>query len=297
MSQKPQAMAEVRALLAARPGPEASLEERRNALEDLAARFPLPEGVAVEVEDAGGIAARRFVPAGGAADAVVLYFHGGAYAIGSSLSHGELTARLAQASGVPVLSIDYRRAPEHPFPAAPEDCLRAYRSVLDAGVEAARLSLAGDSAGGALVLATLLQIREQDLPLPAAAACISPWVDLTHSGASFTALAARDPFLQPEALELAAATYLAGADPRHRLASPLFADLAGLPPLVIQVGSDEILLDDARRLHDAALGAGVHSELEIWDDMFHVWHLFGSMLDDGMRATQRLGQFLAAAVA
>jgi len=284
--------AAVRALLAARPNKDVSLEERRQGLEALTGRFPLPQTVSVDISEVGGVPARRFMPAGAPSEAVILYFHGGAYSIGSSLSHAELTARLAEAAGLTVFSLDYRRAPEDPFPAAPSDCLAAYQGVLDAGFKAGKIALAGDSAGGCLVLATLLQIRERGLDLPAAGACISPWIDLTHSGGSFRDRAPRDPFLKPEMLEFSATLYLDGASRKDPLASPLFADLSGLPPLLLQVGSEEILFDDAARLAEAAHNVGVQVELEAWEDMFHVWHMFGPMLADGLKATTRMGEFL-----
>jgi acetyl esterase/lipase len=191
-----------------------------------------------------------------------------------------------------VLVIDYRLAPEHPHPAAVDDAVAAYRWMLTQGLKPPRVAVAGDSAGGGLTVATLLAIRDAKLPLPAAGACLSPWVDLEGIGESMTTRAGVDPIVQKPGLLQMAAAYLAGKDPRTPLAAPLYADLSGLPPLLIQVGTAETLLDDASRLAERARKAGVTVSYEPWESMIHVWHLFAPMLDEGQQAIDRVGEFV-----
>jgi acetyl esterase/lipase len=191
-----------------------------------------------------------------------------------------------------VLVIDYRLAPEHPHPAAVDDAVAAYRWMLAQGLKPARITVAGDSAGGGLTVATLLAIRDAKLPLPGAGACLSPWVDLEGIGESMTTKAGVDPIVQKTGLLQMAAAYLGGKDPRTPLAAPLYADLSGLPPLLIQVGTAETLLDDASRLAERARKAGVTVSYEPWESMIHVWHLFAPMLDEGQQAIDRIGEFV-----
>jgi acetyl esterase/lipase len=231
---------------------------------------------------------------GAADDAALFYLHGGAYVAGSAQGYRGLAAELGRAAGVRLFSADYRLAPEHPFPAAVDDGVAAYRALLDRGFDPSRLVVAGDSAGGGLTLAVLVALRDGGAPLPAAALLISPWADLGCDSESIAAKAVEDPALTAESLRASAARYLAGTDPRHPLASPCFADLTGLPPLLIQVGSAEILLDDAVRVARAAGAAGVDVRLEIWPQMIHVWHAFGFMLSAGRRAIAEAGTFLSA---
>jgi acetyl esterase/lipase len=222
----------------------------------------------------------------------MLYLHGGGYVVGSIATHRGLAGRLSQAAAARVLLVDYRLAPEHPFPAAVDDAASAYRWLLAQGIESARLVIAGDSAGGGLTIATLVALRDAGVPLPAAAVCLSPWVDLEGSGDSVTTKAAADPLVQKDMLLQLGAWYLAGADPRTPLAAPLYADLRRLPPLLIQVGTAEILLDDATRLAEKATAAGVKVTLESWEDMIHVWQLFAPMLPEGQQAIERIGVFV-----
>jgi phosphinothricin tripeptide acetyl hydrolase len=192
---------------------------------------------------------------------------------------------------------DYRLAPEHPFPAAVDDAVAAYRWLLDRGQTPERMVLAGDSAGGGLTVATLLALRDRGLPLPAAGVCISPWVDLTLSGASYDAKAATDPIVTRDGVTEMARAYLGQTEARTPLASPLFADLSGLPPLLIQVGSEEVLLDDSVALAKRAKTAGVDATLEIWPSMIHVWHWFLPMLDEAQAAIDVIGAFVQARTA
>jgi epsilon-lactone hydrolase len=242
--------------------------------------------------DAGGVRAEWIVPPGAAAERVLLYLHGGGYVLCSVSTHRDLISRMARAAGMRALGLDYRLAPEHPFPAAVEDAATAYRWLVSHGTAPEHIAIAGDSAGGGLTLATLVALRDAGDPLPAAAVCLSPWVDLEGTGPAFAAKAAVDPFVNKGMTEFLAQQYLAGRDPRTPLAAPLYADLHGLPPLLIQVGTAEILLDDATRIADRAKAAGVDASLEVWDDMIHVWQLFAPLLPEGQQAIERIGAFI-----
>ena len=223
---------------------------------------------------------------------VVLYLHGGGYIYGSIGSYRGWAARLSRLARARVLLLDYRLAPEHPFPAAVDDSLAAYRWLLAEGVAPARLSIGGESAGGGLTVATLLALRDAGEPLPACSVCISPWVDLALTGESMQTRAAVDPLVDRPGLEDMATKYLHGADPRTPLASPLFGELAGLPPLLVQVGDCEVLLDDAVQLAERAEAAGVEVIYECYDGMTHNFPLFGDILPDGARAAERIGGFI-----
>lgn len=230
-------------------------------------------------------------------DPVMLYLHGGSYALGSPASHRHLSATLGAEAGAAVLALDYRLAPESPFPAAVTDAVTACRWLLAQGTPPNRITLAGDSAGAGLAVAAMQVLRDAADPLPAAAVCISPWVDLSCTGASHTERADREVLLDTRDLREMAQRYLAGADPRHPLASPVHADLSGLPPLLIQVGTEEVLWDDARGLQEAALRADVRVDFEAWPDMFHVWHWYHPVLPEGRAAIAAAGRFLREATA
>ena len=225
-------------------------------------------------------------------DAALLYLHGGGYLIGSPKSHRHMLGPLSGDSGLPVFAADYRLAPEHPFPAAVDDAVAAYKGLLDSGIAADKLAVAGDSAGGGLTIATLVAARDKGLPMPAAALAISPWADLSQGGEAYRARAKRDPIVKKEGLDEMAAAYLAGADPKSPLASPIFARLDGLPPLLIQVGTEEALHDDAQALKARAESAGVEVSFESWGGMIHVWHIFHPILSEGRDAIARAGAFL-----
>jgi acetyl esterase/lipase len=281
-------------MLRAQPvvNPNASVEEARAGFEQVTSMFPVDADIKREVVSAGGVKAEWVSAPDADAGRAVLYLHGGGYVIGSINTHRSLAARLSRASGARVLVIDYRLAPEHPHPAAVDDAVAAYRWMLAQGLKPARITVAGDSAGGGLTVATLVAIRDAKLPLPGAGACLSPWVDLEGIGESMTTKADVDPIVQKAGLLQMAAAYLGGKAPRTPLAAPLYADLSGLPPLLIQVGTAETLLDDASRLAERARKAGVTVSYEPWESMIHVWHLFAPMLDEGQQAIDRIGEFV-----
>lgn len=279
------------------PSNTLTLAERRAQYERAERVFPTPPELKVEVVTAPDRPAEWLTPPGARTDAAVLYLHGGGYVIGSPRSHRHLAAAIARAAGTRALLLDYRLAPEHPFPAGLEDAVAAYQWLLAGGVAPARIVVAGDSAGGGLTMATLLALRERGLPRPAAAVCISPWVDLTNSAASYATKAAVDPIVTLDSIALLTQAYIGTGDPKQPLVSPLYADLRNLPPLLIHVGSDEVLLDDALGLAARARTAGVDVTIREWPAMIHVWHWFLSMLDEADQAVADIGAFVKARLA
>ena len=241
---------------------------------------------------AGGVEAEWLDAPGARADRVVLYLHGGGYVLGSVNSHRDMIARLSAAANARALGLNYRLAPETPFPGAVDDAVSAYRWLLDQGITPGHIVIAGDSAGGGLTAATLLAIRDRALPRPAAGALLSPWVDLEGTGESMNGGVADDPMVRKELVSSMAPPYLNGADPKTPLAAPLHADLRGLPPLLIQVGRREVLLDDSLRFAQKAQRAGVDVTLEVWPGMIHVWQIFASELEEGREAITRIGAFV-----
>jgi acetyl esterase/lipase len=252
---------------------------------------PVPEDVTVTEGELGGVGGLWFTPRE-AGDGTILYFHGGGYFIGSPRSHGEMTARIARAAGARLFSAEYALAPEHVFPAALGDALTAYRALLAAGVDPAALAVAGDSAGGGITMATLVALRDRGEPLPACAVTLSAWADLSCSGRSYQTHVDLDPLVTPEMGRTNAATYLGGHDPRDPLASPVFADLTGLPPLLLQVGSDEMLLDDTLRLAEHARAAGVDARVSVGDGMMHVYQLLTWLVPEALPAIEDIGAFV-----
>jgi epsilon-lactone hydrolase len=269
--------------------PTASIGRRRGAMEKAA--FRLDSDCTAEPVTAGGVPGEWVSAPGADSGRNVLYLHGGGYTIGSIKTHRCLAGWVSRAAKARVLIIDYRLAPEHPFPAAVDDSLAAYRFMLDSGVNPARTVVAGDSAGGGLAVAALLAIRDAKLPLPAAAVCLSPWVDMEGTGESMKTKADVDPMVGPNLADMAKA-YLGGKDLRTPLASPLYADLKGLPPMLIQVGTAEVLLDDSSRLAQRAREAGVEVVYEPWENMIHVWQIFVPMLDESKQAVERIGEYI-----
>ncbi len=274
-----------------------TVAEIRQGFEALASKFPLAPDVTVTPVDAGGVPAAWVVAPGADSSRTMLYLHGGGYVIGSIHTHCDLAGRLSRAAATRVLIIDYRLAPEHPFPAAVDDATAAYRWLLTQGATPAQTTVAGDSAGGGLTVATLVALRDAGITLPAAAVCLSPWVDLEGIGESMMTKAHLDPMVQRPGLLRFAEHYLGGANPRTPLAAPLYANLAGLPPLLIQVGMAETLLDDSTRLAARARAAGVSVTLEMCEDMIHVWQLFAAMLPEGQQAIDRIGAYVQQHVA
>jgi monoterpene epsilon-lactone hydrolase len=263
----------IREILASHPRPT-ELSERRKRLDALGGQYPLPADVRVGAVDANGVAAEwTSTPQANPAHAI-LFLHGGGYISGSLDSHRHMIAQAGREAQARTLALCYRLAPEHPFPAALEDSLSGYGFLLSQGFKPRHIAIAGESAGGGLAVATLASIRDAGMALPACAWCSSPWVDLEAIGTSMTTKAPVDPLIQKPYLKELAALYLNGADARGPLVSPLYADLKGLPPLLIQVGSAETLLDDAVRLASVAGSADVRVTLEVWPDMIHAWHLF-----------------------
>jgi monoterpene epsilon-lactone hydrolase len=274
-----------------RPDPDiAAVRQRLDAIK----RFiPLPpSGTEVSELDAGGVKAIRVATPESLGDRHVLYLHGGAYVFGSPAHYRGFTWRVAAATSARVLCIDYRLAPEHPFPAAINDAMTTYRWLLAEGAAPERIALMGDSAGGGLVFATLLRLRDQGFVLPAAAVALSPWTDLALTGASLRINAKADPLLEVAQAHDFARHYLAGGDPKHPYASPLYGDLTGLPATLIQVGSDEILRDDSVRMAERLRAAGCSVEIEIWPDMPHVWQVFARIVPEARQALGRIGAFV-----
>jgi epsilon-lactone hydrolase len=272
------------------PGANITLEQRRGGMEKIA--FKAADDVGAENVTVAGRAAEWVKAPGSQTGRVILYLHGGGYVMGSPNTHRSLAGEISRAAQAAVLLIDYRLAPEHPFPAAVEDGVASYRWLLEQGFASRSLAIAGDSAGGGLVAAMLVSARDQQLPMPAAAVCISPWSDMTCSNESYKTRAEADPMVGSGGIGDMARLYLQGTDPKNPLASPNFASLRSLPPLLIHVGRDEVLLDDSIKLDQKAKADGVDSTLEVWEDMIHVWHAFHPMLPEGKQAITRVGEFL-----
>jgi acetyl esterase/lipase len=247
-----------------------------------------------DIEVSSGTAGDWVSVTGGTSPGALVHLHGGGYAVGSPASSRDFAVRLSRATRRRVLVVDYRLAPEHPFPAALEDSVAAYCSVLDRGTPPGSIGLVGESSGGGLVLATLLALRERGVPLPAAAVCMSPWTDLALTGSSMTARVDRDPLVSPGLLKMMADAYLAGQPTDAPLASPLYGDFTGLPPILVQTGTEEILFDDSVRFAERAQVAGVDVTLDIWDGMIHTWQLFAAFVPEGQQAIDRIGEYLTA---
>ncbi len=280
------------AMMEAQEAIELPIPERRAMIEQMSTLTPPPDDVTFDEVDAAGVPSEWVTAPGARSDRTIFYLHGGAYTICSPRTHRRLTASLSRETAARVLAVDYRLAPEHPFPAAVEDAVAAYHWVLDGGATPEHLAIAGDSAGGGLTMATLVALRDAGLPLPVAAVTISPWADLEMTGRSMDERADVDPMLDRERLKDSADAYLAGKDARTPLASPIYADLSGLPPLFIHVGGRETLLDDSNRLAERARAAGVDVTLEVEDEMIHVWHLFVGITPESEDGVKRVAKFL-----
>ncbi len=281
----------VKAARRPRDVPMAHIRRRLALIEPIVPRPP--GGTKTTTIDAEGINAVETLVRQARTDRCVLYFHGGGYTFGSEPLVRDFTWRLGAAARASVLYFDYRLAPEHPFPAAVDDASKVYR-WLARRIDPARIVFVGDSAGGGLVLATLYKMRDEGFALPRAAVAISPWTDLALTGPSLQSNAKSDPMMDVARMPAFARCYLGDADPRHPYASPLYGDAAGLPPMLIQVGSDEILRDDATRMAAKLREAGCRIELEEWPRMPHVWHHYARLIPEGRQAIERIGAFLQA---
>jgi acetyl esterase/lipase len=271
--------------------------EQRRLLRELLSAQPLPADVTVTAGALGGVPTAEITVDGIEPRNVVLYFHGGVYAMGEAALAADLASQVGRRTQARAVSVDYRLAPEHPYPAAVDDAVAAYGGLLDDGVAPSSVVFAGESAGGGLAVATLVNARDHGLPLPAAAFAMSPMTDLTLAGTTMETRRDDDPLLSPEALQARIADYTAGQDAALGLISPLFADLVDLPPLIIQAGTHEVLLDDALRLAQRAAGADVEVTLDITPGVPHVFQAYYPLLDEATAALDRAGQFLSAHLA
>jgi monoterpene epsilon-lactone hydrolase len=275
---------------------DADVTEQRRLLRELSSQ-PLPEGVTVTAAALGGVPAAEITIAGIEPRHVVLYFHGGVYVLGDAFLAAGLASQVGRRTRARVISVDYRLAPEHPYPAAVDDALAAYEALLQQGTAPSDIVLAGESAGGGLAIATLVNARDHGLPLPAAAFVMSPYADLTLAGTTIDTKREADPLLSREALQARVTDYTSGQDAGRGLISPIFADLSGLPPLIIQAGTHEVLLDDAVRLAQQAARADVEVILDITPGVPHVFQAYYPILDEAAAALDRAGQFLSAHLA
>jgi acetyl esterase/lipase len=273
------------------------VNEQRRLLRELTSTQPLPPGVTVTAGELGGVPTAEIMIDGIEPRHVVLYFHGGVYAVGDAFQAAGLAAQIGRRTDATVISVDYRLAPEHPYPAAVDDALAAYEALLGNGTAPSDIVFAGESAGGGLAVATLVNARDHGLALPAAAYVMSPYVDLTLAGATIDTKSKADPLLSRELLQPRVTDYTAGHDPALGLISPVFADLTGLPPLIIQAGTHEVLLDDAVRLARQAATADVEVTLDVTPGVPHVFQAYSPILDEAAAALDRAGQLLSAHLA
>jgi monoterpene epsilon-lactone hydrolase len=283
----------IRAQLASSPRP-VGLAERRARLDGLGSRYTIPADVHIEPVSANGVEAEWTSTPQADPSRVLLFLHGGGYISGSIASHRHMVAQAGREAQARTLAVGYRLAPEHPFPAALDDTLAAYRFLLAQGFAPRHIALGGESAGGGLALAALTSLRDAGEPLPACAWLSSPWTDLQQTGGTMQTKAAGDPLIQKTYLDELAAAYLQGADARNPLASPIHADLRGLPPLLIHVGSAETMLNDSTQLAAVAGAADVRVTLDIWPDMIHAFTLFYPQLAPGRDALAQVGRFVRA---
>jgi epsilon-lactone hydrolase len=278
-------------LLEKRPKGNLSIAQIRIGFEKLMADFPSAPDVHFQNLSIGKLSAAWVHAPGCTRDRVILFFHGGGFVSGTFYSHQDLIGRLAKATGCDILAVDYRLAPEHPFPAALEDALISYEFLRKQKIPAANIFVAGTSAGGGLALSLLLKLLARKEVLPRGAICISPWVDLALTGKTLHSNEGKD-LIHRENIKAAAATYLAGHNPKDPLASPLYGNLEGLPSLLIQVGTREVFLDEIERFAQKAQESGVKVELQKFEGMIHTWHLFSAMVPEGQQAIEKIGEFI-----
>jgi acetyl esterase/lipase len=274
-----------------------SVDEQRRLLRELLSAQPLPADVTVTAAELGGVPTAEVTVEGIEPRHVVLYFHGGVYVMGDAVLAADLASQVGRRTHAKVISVDYRLAPEHPYPAAVDDALAAYEALLENGIARSDIAFAGESAGGGLAIATLINARDHGLPLPAAALVMSPYVDLTLAGTTMETRRAVDPLLSRELLRPRVADYTSGQDAALGLISPIFADPSGLPPLIVQAGTHEVLLDDALRLAQQAATADVEVTLDIIPRVPHVFQAYYPILDEAVAALDRAGQLLSAHLA
>jgi len=264
----------------------------RKRLDFFAGMVPRAAGVAVRKDSIAGLHAEWLTPDGAAENRLLLYWHGGGYVMGSCRSHRPFVSQLAREAGIRALLPEYRLAPEHPFPAAIEDAVGVYRSLLEQGHEPANIAVAGDSAGGGISVAMLLSLRDAGDPLPGAMVLLSPLLDLSAQGDSMLTRVGQDPWFSPDVVLQVARHYRGDADPMNPLVSPVFADASGLPPTLIQVGNDEILLSDSERFAENMRASGGQVDIDVWPGMWHVWQMFIGLMPESRRAVERLGRFI-----
>lgn len=274
----------------------ASMAQVRASYTTFQAQQKPPQGVRFEEVDMGGVPATLALPDAQNSDTVLVYLHGGAYIVGEPAGYRGIGGNYAKLLGARVYIPDYRLAPEHPFPAAIDDGLRAYEWLLEQGIPARKIAFAGESAGGAMVVSVMVAAKQKGLPLPAAGVAISPWANLEHTGASMTNREGLDPLNTKPLLDLLARTFLAGALPNHPLASPVFADVTGLPPILVQIGENELMLSDAIRLASHLAENRVRVNLEVWPQMPHAWHFFQSFLPEAEQALRESARFISETV-
>ncbi len=278
------------------PPADPSPDAMRAWFEAINAQTPLAQGVEIEAVSPGAWSGEWVRPSGSQGHGMIVYYHGGGFLFGSPRSHRAITTHLARLTGLPVLSVDYRLAPEHPAPAAHDDCFAAYRWCLDQGHDASTIVLAGDSAGGNLSLATALRARDQGIPLPAGVVMLSPALDLAGDGESHATLADA-PLLNKALMDLFNSVYVGEGDLRSPLVTPFYSDLRGLPPVLIHVGDNEVLRDDSVTVAERLRQAGVKVELKVWTDMVHCWQLYGPMLEESMQSIEEMAAFAKAQAA
>lgn len=264
----------------------------RKRLDLVANMVPAALGVSVEKTKIAGLNAEWLTPDAALESKLLLYWHGGAYIMGSCKSHRPLVSHIARAAGMQALLPEYRLAPEHPFPAAIEDTVAIYRALLADGHDPKNIAVAGDSAGGGLTIAMLLSLREAGVPLPAVVGLMSPWLDLAGTGESMMSRKDHDPLFSPEDIPHVVKYYCDEPQRRDALVSPVYAEVSGLPPMLIQVGNDEILLSDSKRFAENMRASGGEVELDVWPDMWHVWQMFVGFMPESKAAVNKLGKFL-----
>lgn len=282
----------LRELFSAKGLPEPDLSERRREWLARSENAPLPEGIKTSAVTAGGVISEWVEHDNCLEDAAIVFMHGGGFVSGAPGTHRKLAAHLSKATNIKVLLPDYQLAPEQPFPAGVRDGLSVYGALLSDGVSARRLAFVGDSAGGGLVVSILLALKEAGGPMPSSISLMSPWLDLTNSGASYQTNADNDPTISHERHEKIAEMYYDQADPKNPLISGLFGNLAGLPPTLVQVGDIEVMLDDARVFAERARAAGVSVELDVWERMWHVWQQYVPDVPEAQQAIDKMGEFI-----